>query len=112
MSADREASPDLSTAFFGAGGGMIVVPLLILLVRLEDKKRVFVGHQHHSAADDRLARDLREKRRVGLKTALPIFWAARVAGILAGLWFKKVSRDFYIALVLLILFGGARLILC
>ena len=31
--------------FFGAGGGMIVVPLLILLVKLEDKNAFFSAAQ-------------------------------------------------------------------
>ena len=49
--------------FFGAGGGMIVVPLLILLVKLEDK------NAFSSAISIILP----------LTIVSPIFWAARVA---------------------------------
>ena len=80
--------------FFGAGGGMLVVPLLIVLVGLADK-------QAFSSA---------------ISIILPLTIVSLVIyaknGVLAGLWFRKVSaRVLHIALGLLILFGGARLLL-
>ena len=95
--------------FFGAGGGMIVVPLLILLVKLADK------NAFSSAISIILPLTIvslviyAKNGALDVKTALPYL----LGGILAGLWFKKVSARFlHIALGLLILFGGARLILC
>ena len=99
--------------FFGAGGGMVLVPLLIWLVGLPDKLAFssaisiilpltivsLVIYAKNGALD--------------VKTALPYLLGGAGGGILAGLWFKKVSARFlHIALGLLILFGGARLILC
>lgn len=99
--------------FFGAGGGMIVVPLLILLVGLEDKKAF------SSAISIILPLTLvslviyAKDGALDVKTALPYLLGGAGGGVLAGLLFKKVTaRLLHIALGLLILFGGARLILC
>ena len=98
--------------FFGAGGGMLVVPLLIVLVGLADKQAFssaisiilpltivsLVIYAKNGALD--------------IKAALPYLLGGAGGGVLAGLWFRKVSaRVLYIALGLLILFGGARLLL-
>ena len=99
--------------FFGAGGGMVLVPLLIWLVGLPDKLAFssaisiilplcvvsLVIYGRHDM--------------LPLSDALPYLLGGAGGGVLAGLWFKKVSARFlHIALGLLILFGGARLILC
>ena len=98
--------------FFGAGGGMLVVPLLIVLVGLADKQAFssaisiilpltivsLVIYAKNGALD--------------IKAALPYLLGGSGGGVLAGLWFRKVSaRVLHIALGLLILFGGARLLL-
>lgn len=98
--------------FFGAGGGMLVVPLLIVLVGLADKQAFssaisiilpltivsLVIYAKNGALD--------------IKAALPYLLGGAGGGVLAGLWFRKVSARFLpIALGLLILFGGARLLL-
>ena len=95
--------------FFGAGGGMIVVPL----VKLADK------NAFSSAISIILPLTIvslviyAKNGALDVKTALPYLLGGAGGGILAGLWFKKVSARFlHIALGLLILFGGARLILC
>ena len=99
--------------FFGAGGGMVVVPLLIFLVGLKDKQAF------SSAISIILPLTLvslsiyAKDGALDLKTALPYLLGGAGGGVLAGLWFQKVSARFlHIALGLLILFGGARLILC
>ena len=96
--------------FFGAG--MLVVPLLIVLVGLADKQAFssaisiilpltivsLVIYAKNGALD--------------IKAALPYLLGGAGGGVLAGLWFRKVSaRVLHIALGLLILFGGARLLL-
>ena len=98
--------------FFGAGGGMLVVPLLIVLVGLADKQAFssaisiilpltivsLVIYAKNGALD--------------IKAALPYLLGGAGGGVLAGLWFRKVSARFlHIALGLLILFGGVRLLL-
>ena len=99
--------------FFGAGGGMVVVPLLIFLVGLKDKQAF------SSAISIILPLSLvslviyAKDGVLDLKTALPYLLGGAGGGVLAGLWFRKISARFlHIALGLLILFGGARLILC
>ena len=98
--------------FFGAGGGMLVVPLLIVLVGLADKQAFssaisiilpltivsLVIYAKNGALD--------------IKAALPYLLGGAGGGVLAGLWFRKVSaRVLHIARGLLILFGGVRLLL-
>ena len=99
--------------FFGAGGGMIVVPLLILLVGLEDKS-AFSSAISIILPLTIVSLLIYAKNDVlDLKTALPYLIGGAGGGVLAGLWFKKVSARFlHIALGVLILFGGVRLILC
>ena len=99
--------------FFGAGGGMIVVPLLILLVKLADK------NAFSSAISIILPLTIvslviyAKNGALDVKTALPYLLGGAGGGILAGLWFKKVSARFlHIALGLLISdcrFGGTSL---
>ena len=48
----------------------------------------------------------------GMHPLVPYLLGGAGGGVLAGLWFRKVSaRVLHIALGLLILFGGARLLL-
>ena len=77
--------------FFGAGGGMLVVPLLIVLVGLADKQAFssaisiilpltivsLVIYAKNGALD--------------IKAALPYLLGGAGGGVLAGLWFRKVS---------------------
>ena len=99
--------------FFGAGGGMIVVPLLILLVGLEDKQAFSSAISIILPLTIVSLAIYAKDGSLDFKAALPYLLGGAGGGILAGLWFKKVSARFlHIALGLLILFGGARLILC
>ena len=98
--------------FFGAGGGMVLVPLLIWLVGLPDKLAF------SSAISIILPLCIVSLFIYGrydmlpLSDALPYLLGGAGGGVLAGLWFRKVSARFlHIALGLLILFGGARLLL-
>ena len=99
--------------FFGAGGGMIVVPLLILLVKLEDKNAFssaisiilplcvvsLVIYGRHDM--------------LPLSDALPYLLGGAGGGVLAGLWFQKVpAKWLHLALGALILLGGVRLLIC
>ena len=99
--------------FFGAGGGMVLVPLLIWLVGLPDKlafssaisiilplcivSLVVYGRQDMLPLSD----------------ALPYLLGGAGGGVLAGLWFQKVpAKWLHLALGALILAGGVRLLLC
>ena len=99
--------------FFGAGGGMVLVPLLIWLVGLPDKLAfssaisiilplcvvsLFIYVRHDM---------------LPLSDALPYLLGGAGGGVLAGLWFQKVpAKWLHLALGALILLGGVRLLIC
>lgn len=99
--------------FFGAGGGMVLVPLLIWLVGLPDKLAFssaisiilplcivsLVIYGRHDM--------------LPLSDALPYLLGGAGGGVLAGLWFQKVpAKWLHPALGALILLGGVRLLIC
>ena len=99
--------------FFGAGGGMVLVPLLIWLVGLPDKLAFssaisiilplcvvsLVIYGRHDM--------------LPLSDALPYLIGGTGGGVLAGLWFQKVpAKWLHLALGALILLGGVRLLVC
>lgn len=99
--------------FFGAGGGMVLVPLLIFLVGLPDKLAFssaisiilplcvvsLVIYGRHDMLQ--------------LSDALPYLIGGAGGGVLAGLWFQKVpAKWLHLALGALILLGGVRLLVC
>ena len=99
--------------FFGAGGGMVLVPLLIWLVGLPDKLAfssaisiilpLCVVSLVIYARHDMLP----------LSDALPYLLGGAGGGVLAGLWFQKVpAKWLHLALGALILLGGVRLLVC
>ena len=99
--------------FFGAGGGMVLVPLLIWLCRLEDKAAfssaiavilplcvvsIVIYALHDS---------------LPLPEALPYLIGGAAGGVLAGLLFRKMPvRALHLILGGVILAGGIRLIVC
>ena len=99
--------------FFGAGGGMVLVPLLIWLVGLPNKLAfssaisiilpLCVVSLVIYARHDMLP----------LSDALPYLLGGAGGGVLAGLWFQKVpAKWLHLALGALILLGGVRLLIC
>ena len=99
--------------FFGAGGGMVLVPLLVWLVGLPDKLAFssaisiilplcivsLVIYGRHDM--------------LPLSDALPYLIGGAGGGVLAGLWFQKVpAKWLHLALGALILLGGLRLLVC
>ncbi len=107
------AAAGFINGFFGAGGGMVLVPLLIYLVGLEDKQAfssaisVILPFCIVSLVVYVLNGSL------PLHESVPYLIGGAAGGVLGGILFKKVSARFlHIALGILILFGGGRLILC
>ena len=107
------AAAGLVNGFFGAGGGMVLVPLLIRLGKLEDKKAF------SSAISIILPLCLvsiavyAAKGMLPLKPSLPYLLGGLLGGVAAGLLFQKVSaRVLHLVLGALILFGGIRLLIC
>ena len=107
------AAAGFVNGFFGAGGGMVLVPLLIFLAKLEDKQAFssaisiilpfcVVSLLFYGANGD-----------LPLKEAVPYLLGGAGGGLLGGILFKKVSAKLlHIALGVLILFGGVRLLIC
>ena len=98
--------------FFGAGGGMVLVPLLIWLCRLEDKAAfssaiaVILPLCVVSIAVYALHDSL------PLTDALPYLVGGAAGGVIAGLLVKRLSAVWlHRALGAVILWGGLRLLL-
>lgn len=99
--------------FFGAGGGMVLVPLLIWLCKLDDKDAfssaiaVILPLCLVSIAVYALRGTL------PVREAVPYLIGGAIGGALAGLLFKKVpAKALHLTLGSIILLGGVRLILC
>ena len=107
------AAAGFVNGFFGAGGGMVLVPLLIRLGGLEDKKAfssavciilplclVSIGvYALHGA--------------LPLRESVPYLIGGAAGGVLAGLWFRKIpAKALHLILGGVILAGGVRLIVC
>ena len=98
--------------FFGAGGGMVLVPLLLWLVRLEDKAAFSsavavilplcaVSIAVYAAHDS-----------LPLRDALPYLIGGGIGGALGGLLFKRVSSRWLRRIfALFLLYGGVRYLL-
>lgn len=106
------AAAGFINGFFGAGGGMVLVPLLICAAKLPDKEAF------SSAIGVILPLCLvsiavyAARGMLPVKQAVPYLIGGAAGGLLGGILFKKVSARFlHIALGLLIVFGGARLLL-
>ena len=107
------AAAGFVNGFFGAGGGMVLVPLLIWLAKLEDK-------QAFSSAISIILPfcvvSLFFYGRGGnlpLRESVPYLIGGAGGGLLGGILFKRVSAKLlHLALGILILFGGVRLIVC
>lgn len=106
------AAAGLVNGLFGAGGGMVLVPLLIHLGKLEDKKAF------SSAICVILPICLVSitvyctKNIFPFETALPYLAGGLIGGLLGGLLFRRVSAQFLHKLFgLIIIWGGLRLLL-
>lgn len=107
------AAAGFVNGFFGAGGGMVLVPLLIRFAKVEDKKAfssavcIILPLCLVSIAVYAL------QGMLPLQDALPYLAGGALGGVIAGLTFQKVSaRLLHLVLGALILFGGIRLLVC
>lgn len=107
------AAAGFVNGFFGAGGGMLLVPLLIRLGKLEDKKAfssaiaVILPICLVSLAIYAFQGNL------PLQDSVPYLIGGAVGGVVAGLVFRRVSAKLlHRILGAIILFGGVRLLVC
>ncbi len=105
------AAAGFVNGFFGAGGGMVLVPLLIRLCKLDDKKAF------SSAVCIILPICIVSLVVYGMRGILPFadsipyLIGGAVGGVIAGLCFRKISaRALHLILGVLIIFGGVRLL--
>lgn len=99
--------------FFGAGGGMVLVPLLIWLVKLEDKAAFSsaIAVMLPLSVVSLIVYGLHES--LPLREAVPYLLGGAIGGVLAGLLFQKISAQvLHLILGGVIFAGGLRLILC
>lgn len=97
------------TGFFGAGGGMVLVPLLSLMTDL-DEEAIFPASVSVilpvclvSLAVTAVAGSL------PIKESLPYLAGSTLGGIAAGLWGRRIPAKWLHRLLgLLILWGGVR----
>ncbi len=106
------AAAGAANGLFGAGGGMILVPLLQRLKLLKDRE-LFA-----SAIAIMLPISLVSfavyycKGTVDFSTALPYLLGGVGGGLLGGIFYRKIPTAFlHKALGILILWGGVRLLL-
>ena len=105
------AAAGLINGFFGAGGGMVLVPMLIRFGKLEDKKAF------SSAISIILPLCLVSiavywiQGGLALASSLPYLIGGLAGGLLGGMLFRKLTPQFlHKALGLVILWGGFRLL--
>lgn len=99
--------------FFGAGGGMLLVPLFIWLVKLEDKAAFSsaIAVMLPLSVVSLVVYGLHES--LPLRDALPYLLGGAGGGVLAGMLFQKIpARALHLIFGVVILAGGLRLILC
>ena len=95
---------------FGAGGGMVLVPLLLLFVKPEDDKlfptSVCIMLPICTAA---VYMDAQASGRLPLEAAWPFMLGGTIGGVLSGLLAKKIPTLWlHRGLGALILWGGVR----
>ena len=105
------AAAGIINGFFGAGGGMVLVPMLIKFCNIEDKKAF------SSAISIILPLSIvtiiiySTKGIFPIKEASPYLFGGLVGGLLGGVFFKKLSANilhkFFGAIIL---WGGIRLL--
>ena len=98
--------------FFGAGGGMILIPLLTRLCKMEDKKAFATSLAIVLPVSLTSIAVYALQGQMQFSAALPYLAGGALGGAVGGLIFKKVSANFlHRALGLFILWGGLRLVM-
>ena len=94
---------------FGAGGGMILVPLLMALTELSDEE-IFPASICVILSVCLVSLSVTAARNgIDWSCALPWLPGSALGGLAAGLWGRKIPvRWLHFALGLLILWGGVR----
>lgn len=98
-----------SNGFFGAGGGMVLVPLLLGWVRLEEKKAFATSVAVILPICAVSCAVYWWKGLLDLGAALPFLLSGAVGGWLGGRWYGRVSGKLLRRIfALLTIYGGFR----
>ena len=99
----------IANGLFGAGGGMILVPLCCRWIKMTDKTAFATSLAVVMPMSVVSGAVYLIKRGINFSSALPFLIGGLVGGIIGGILFKKVSpRLLRIALALFIIYGGIR----
>ena len=106
------AATGLVNGFFGAGGGMLLVPLLTGLCRLDDKIAFASSISVILPISIVTLITYAMQGSVEFPASLPYLIGGAVGGILGGLFFRRISAVMLHRLLgLFILWGGIRLVM-
>lgn len=99
----------IANGFFGAGGGMILVPLFCNWAKLEQKKALATSVAVILPMSALSAIIYYLNGRFNLLDALPFLAGGILGGIISGKYMKKVSASFLRKLLgVMIIWGGIR----
>ncbi len=99
----------VANGFFGAGGGMVLVPLFTRWVKMEDKTAFATSLAVILPLSVVSVIIYLIKGSVDFGSALPYLIGGLVGGAAGGKIFRRVSARFlHIAFALLIIYGGVR----
>lgn len=98
-----------ANGFFGAGGGLVLVPLFTRMMKMEDKTAFATSLAVILPLSVVSAVIYFIKGSIVISTAIPYLIGGIIGGTVGGRIFKRVSARFlHIAFALLILYGGIR----
>ncbi len=98
-----------ANGFFGAGGGMVLIPLFTRWIKMDDKKAFATSLAVILPLSAVSAVIYLIKGSIDFSLALPYLIGGLIGGGLGGKIFKRVSARFlHIAFALLIIYGGVR----
>lgn len=99
----------IANGLFGAGGGMVLVPLFTRWMKIEDKAAFATSLAVILPLSVASAIIYFMKGGIELSAALPYLIGGLVGGTVGGKVFRRVSARFlHIAFALLIIYGGVR----
>lgn len=105
------AAAGIVNGLFGAGGGMVLVPMLIKLCKVEDKKAFSSAISIILPISLASLAVYHKEGIFPLQDALPYLLGGLIGGVLGGILFKKTSVSFLHKFFgSVILWGGIRLL--
>ena len=108
LTAIAGAVAGIINGLFGAGGGMILVPMLIRGTGLEDRE-IFPASISIILPICLVTLTMGQESRLPWSDALPYLLGSTAGGVLAGVWGRKIPVHWlHRALGILILYGGWR----